>query len=581
MTIRDLKVEGIDHQGIVNVDIRENFHNHGVCSLKLIPKDKFDATEMLKLSKTKITVRADKDIIFCGFISNCNFEGNLTEKILSVTALSLSVQTDWANKKFTMQKVNKKISDVLKEIEKNYKPAEFSFGKDENINAFIYCDNLTDWEFLKAFAEMNGQILFTDSKTDKLRISVGYKAFKEFTPKKNLELLKKSISMELYKKLEANTYSGARSCYFLDTELLTDDLKIGVGYGVKYDNQMQAVISSRIFLRNDDLCNEIKIRHAEGCRAAAETVLKHSDKFYYLGGKVLESKDNAVKIQFDCDKSQKKDEARDIPFESPLSNYLYTMPDEKEKILVYTDNIRQAALGTIHTKEISDSADKKSFKIKSAELEFNKEKISFATEKAVEMTTSDAVKMTAKKDITLSAKGDIIIQSSAGMLPDNQLVMSAPHFTGYGVYLGTMGQPATVQFNPAGSTVGKVTSQLQNAGAKKETVELSDIVKELDKLTNRKDKKSEQKNSSGGSGGKINIDGKKSALVQVKDSSIEMKGKNLNVKTRALIQVGYIPMAGGGTGSISKFEGGTPKNRSDKINVEHGSQDRSRIKEKL
>ena len=66
----------------------------------------------------------------------------------------------------------------------------------------------------------------------------------------------------------------------------------------------------------------------------------------------------------------------------------------------------------------------------------------------------------------------------------------------------------------------------------------------------------------------------------MKDSSIEAKGSNLNVKTRALIQVGYIPMAGGGTGS-GGAKGGNPKNRSDKINVEHGSQDRKRSKEKI
>ena len=39
--------------------------------------------------------------------------------------------------------------------------------------------------------------------------------------------------------------------------------------------------------------------------------------------------------------------------------------------------------------------------------------------------------------------------------------------------------------------------------------------------------------------------------------------------------------AGGGTGSLTKFEGGNPKNRSEKINIEHGSEDRSRIKEKV
>ena len=249
MTFSDLKIEGVDYQKIADIDIVENFHTHGVCNLKLIPKDKFDPTQILKLDKTKMTVRADKDIIFCGMIAKCRFEERATEKILFITALSLSVQTSFTQKKFTIQNPKKKISDILKELEKNYKPTEFSFAKDENIKEFVYCDNLTDWEFLKAFAEINGQILFTDSKTDQLRISVGYKAFNEFSAEKHWQLLRRCVPMELYKKLEANTYSGARSCYFLDTTLSTDNLKIGVGYGVKYDNQVQAVIASKLFVQ--------------------------------------------------------------------------------------------------------------------------------------------------------------------------------------------------------------------------------------------------------------------------------------------------------------------------------------------
>ena len=152
---------------------------------------------------------------------------------------------------------------------------------------------------------------------------------------------------------------------------------------------------------------------------------------------------------------------------------------------------------------------------------------------------------------------------------------------GYAQYLAMLGQPATVQFNPAGSTVGKVDSQIKNAGSKAESVELSDLAKELDKITGRKDKKSDENKSGGGAGGTLKLDGKESSLLQVKDSSIEMKGSDLNVKTCALIQVAYIPTAGGGTGSLSKFEGGNPKNRSDKINIEHGTEDGSRIKENI
>ena len=180
----------------------------------------------------------------------------------------------------------------------------------------------------------------------------------------------------------------------------------------------------------------------------------------------------------------------------------------------------------------------------------------------------------------ISSKGDILIQSAGAMMPDNQLTMAATHMAGYAQYLAGLGQPATVQFNPAGGTVGKLPMEIQNAGTKKEDVELSDLAKELDKITGRTSK-SENKAGGGGSGGTLKLDAKKSALIQVKDSSIEMKGSDLNVKTRALMQVGYISMPGGGTGSLSKFEGGSPKNRSDAINVEHGREDRDRTKEQV
>ena len=212
---------------------------------------------------------------------------------------------------------------------------------------------------------------------------------------------------------------------------------------------------------------------------------------------------------------------------------------------------------------------------------FDPKKFSFVAAEKTEVKHEDGTKLSTNKDIVLSSKGDIIIQSAQGLVPDGQLTMIAPHTAGYTQYLASLGQPATVQFNPAGSTVGKVDSQIKNTGSKAEKVELSDLAKELDKITGRKDKQSEAKESGGGSGGNLKLDGKKSSILQVKDSSIEMQGSNLNVKTRALIQIGYIPMAGGGTGSLTKFEGGNPKNRSEKINIEHGSEDRSRIKEKV
>lgn len=581
MTITDIKVDGLDYKELTGINITETAHAHGICELSFILSKSLDAAQMLKLDKTKITVKANKEIIFCGIVNRCELVEQADADILRVTLLSLSCQMESARKSKSYQSDKKKYSDIANDVAKSYSAAEIDCWKDETISELIYRDNLTDWDFLKNFAERYGQILFVDSKTDKLKISIGFKAFKEFTLEDFPKLLSRNISIDFFSRLEQNTYAGARTSYFFDTTLEISELNIGVGSAVKYENKTQAVIASRIYVTKNNLYNRITLRPAEGCRADAWDVMKHFDEFYYLTGKVLESKDNDVKIQFDCDESQNKDEALNIPFESNVNNYLYTMPDDGEKVLVYVDRIRQAAMTSLRTKAVEDKPENRSFKIKTASMIFDSKKFSFVAADKTEIKHEDGTNFTTDKNITFSSKGDIIIQSAQGLVPDGQLNMVAPHTAGYTQYLTGLGQPATVQFNPEGSTVGKVDSQIKDAGSKSEPVELSDLAKELDKITGRKDKKSDEQKSDGGSGGTLKLDGKKSSLLQVKDSSIEMEGSNLNVKTRALIQIGYIPMAGGGTGSLTKFEGGNPKNRSEKINVEHGSEDRSRIKENI
>lgn len=583
MTIGDLKIEGVKYLQLLNLEIFEAVHTHGICKLTLRVDNKFDDKKVLALTKTKITIKPKKgtDILFGGIVRSCQLSRRISENILSITAASLSCQLESARKFATFQSAKKKFSDMLSEVAKSYKPATLEPAKDSAVAEFIYRNNLTDWDFIKELAERHGQILFTDSRTDKLHITLGFKAFNQHTLKKNYQVLRYVVPMDLYKRLEQNTYSGARSSYFTETHIVTGETKIGVGHGVNFDNALQAVTASHIYLVENVLQNRITLRHAEGCRADAWDVTKYFDEFFYITGKVLESKDNNVKVQFDCDQKQSKDEAVNIPYESPVSNYLYTMPDEKDKVYVYVDKIRQAAMGSLRAKEVSDAAEKRSFKTKNSSLAFDPKKLTFAAQEKTNFEFEKGVTFNAPKNITITSSGDILLQSAGSMVPDNQLKMSAPHFAGYGQYMAGLGQPATVQFNPAGSTVGKMPDSIKNAGSKKEAVELSDLAKELDKKTNRKNKSEQAKSSGGGSGGSLKLDGKKSALVQVKDSSIEMKGSNLNVKTRALIQVGFIPMAGGGTGSLSKFEGGNPKNRSDKINAEKGSEDRSRVKEKV
>ena len=595
MTVADLKIEGVEnYQQITNFEIFEAANTHGICKITFVMKADFKVSEIINWAQKKVTVKGkvkDSDkIIFCGIATDYGVKNNAGAIFLSVTVKTLSCQLETSKKSScTFQKASKKFSDILNKVKETYAGSDLTAADDKEIPELIYRKNLTDWEFLRELAESHGQILFCDSKTDKLKINLGFKEFKTFTEDDikvgdKLKFMRQSVPLDFYKRLEKNTYERARPTYFVDLDFFTYNVEVGVGHGVNYDNQVQAVIASHVFLRENILCNEIKIRHKEGCRADAWDVTKFFDRFYYLTGSVLEvsgDKKTDLKIQFDCDEKQEKADALNIPYESVLSNYLYTMPDEKDKVFVYFEKNLLSALGSLRTKEVTEKPENKSFKTKNSALDFNKDKISFTAEKdKAELTEEDSIKINAKKDVVFSASGDIFIQSAAGGLPDQQLIMAPAHLTQYTIYTAAMGQPATVQINPSGSTVGKVQAQITNVGSKKEEVQLSDLAKELDKITKRQNKQAEQKNSGGGSGGSLKIDGKKETVFNVKNSFIGLKGGKTNIKTRVFNNLGYIPVAGGGTGS-GGVGGGSPDARAEQIKAEQGEQDRSRQAENI
>ena len=588
MTITDIKVEGIDLKGLAGIEIIETAHAHGICELSFILAQKLDSANMLQLDKKKITVKAKDDIIFCGIVNRCEVVGQVIGRILVVTLLSLSCQMDLARKSKSYQSATKRCTDIAVDIENNYADAEFDLREDYQIADLVYRDNLTDWEFLKSVAERHGQILFVYTKTDKLKLSIGFKAFQKFPFISPPKLVSRNLPMDFFFRLEQNTYEDARSSYFLETTLELSDLTVGVGCSVKYDKQDQAVVASRIYIKDNNLYNEVTLRHAEGCCADAWDVMRHFDECYYLAAKVLEAHgnpdnaaDNYIKVQFDCDENQDADEALKIPYESGVSNYLYTMPDKDDKVCVYVDKIRQAAIISLRTGDVEDEAENRSFKIQNAAMIFDPNKFSFtATENTELKHEAGGTHFNTDKNIVFFSDGNIIIQSAQGLVPDGQVVMVAPHMAGYEQYIGMLGQPSTVQFNPSGSSVGKEASQVKNSGAKADKVKLSDLVEELNKITGNKPEKPAEKNDGGGGGddGNLKFDSQNSSLLKVQDSAIEMSGSDINIKARDLFQVAYVPLAGGGKGN-GKIGGGEPKVRSvEEIEYDHGVEDRSHEK---
>lgn len=599
IALRELKLTGISCHSIVSLRIEEEAGKHGICRLDVTLAKPLKTSEFLPLGQSKLIVKASADsIIFGGIIVRAVQEELHGVYFLHLTAQTLSGQLDRTARSRTFQSEDKTLDQVLSKVasESGCESLDLKStqGK-EKIPQMLYQDEQTDWEFLHRLAESRGTLLFADGKTDTARVSLGPLPFKTKVPSHILMERGRRFLLGQCECIVKNIDSKASPAYFIETELLTNDLSVGVGYGVSYDGKDQVVKRSCIMTEGSTLVNYIVLIPKEGCRAEARDELRETNRGKYLAGKVLEAqgkdkgnsgRDNCVKVHFDCDKSQDKAKARWIPYMNIVNNYMYSMPDEGDRVSVYfEENGTILAIGSLRPEnpKLEDcKPGNRSLLSEDAFLEFQAKELSLMAGKkagTVFLKESDdkGIVLQAKQNVVMEGSGDIVLQASAGQTMSNQTKMASTHMTGYAAYTATGGTPPSSMFDPSGGTVGVSVSSLKSAGAAKEKPQLSELAKELDKRTGAKEeRKSSSESSSGGGSGNLKLKAGKTLLLMVGDSSIEVsKGK---IKTKVLYTAGYMPLPGAG-GLDAAIGPGKPSSRSADTKAEHGAQDRSRLKE--
>ena len=606
IALREIKLEGFSYSRILSLQIEEEAGQHGICHVDAVIPQALKSSELLSMGQQKkITLKSPQGgIIFCGMMVRIIQEDREDVHLLRVVAQTLSCQLDRTRKSRTFQSPDKTLKKVLSDVASNSgcSSPDIKGGdaEQEKISQMLYQDQQTDWEFLHRLAESMGRFLFVDGKTDALRVSVGPVPFKGGKQGDALLELGRHLPVECCECIQKNTYSKARTAYFIETDILTNDLGIGVGYSFTYDNKAQIVKKSRIVTEHSTLVNQVTLVPKEGCRVDARAELREANRGKYLAGKVLEAqgkdksgskRDDCVKVQFDCDKSQDKKDARWIPYRNVVNNYMYSMPDEGDRVSVYfEENGTILAIGSLRGTDRSAQSrlqdckpENRSFLSADQFMEFQSKELSFVAGKKAQSaylkeSTDKGISLKAKKDVVIKSDSDIVMQASAGQTMSKQTQMAATHMVGFGMYTACAGQPPSTMLNPMGGMIGKNASSLKSSGASEEKVQISDLAKELDKKSGAKAQE-QKKSSGGGSGGsgKLKIKAGSTLLLKVGDSSIEVsKG---NIKTKVLFTAAYIPGPGVGSGAPAAIGPGKPQNRSTSIKAEHGAEDRSRLKE--
>ena len=606
LVLRDIKVEAFAYRRILDLIIEERAGFHGICRLEAAIPQALKPSEVLALGQgRKITLKTPQGgIVFCGMIVRAVQEEREGTCFLRVAAQTLSAKLDRQKKCRTFQSPEKTLKQVLSEVasKSGCKKPDITGGASagEKIPQMLYQDFQTDWEFLHRLAESSGKLLFADGKTDVLRVGVGVIPFKGDKAQPILWERGRRIPAGHCERIQKNTLEKARTAYFIETDVASNDLRLGAGYSLSYDGKEQIVTRSRIVTEGSTLVNFLTLLPKEGCRAAAWEELRETNRGKYLSGKVLEAmgadkekkgQDNCVKVHFDCDKSQNKKEARWIPYDNVVNNYVYSMPDEGDRVSVYfEENGTLLAIGSLRGTDSAAQSrlqdckpENKSFLSEDQLLEFQPKELSLVAGKKgkdalLKETDEKGIFLQAKKNVLMESSGDLVLQAASGSTMSNQVKLAVPHGVAYGIYTATMGTPSSTMLNPMGGMLGESPSSLKSGGAASEKPQLSDLAKELDKKAEKGNDAKQTSSSGGASGsGKMTIKAGKTLLLKVGDSSIEVSKRN--IKTRALFTVGYMPGVGMGNGSPSVIAPGRVNNRSASIQAEHGAKDRPRLKE--
>lgn len=602
--LADIEVKGIEYELLLGLSIAESAGAHGRCSLDMRVAKETEPTELLKGKERTVEVMYGEDRLFAGIVTDMQLLPQENRSmVMHVELATMSMLLHRERRTRTFQNEKKTLKTILDEVAKPYKEVKAVLEAEqpeEKIPRLVCQNNETDWEFLTRLAAQLGKRLFVDARSDTIHVSTGVKSFAKRGKEQSVTSAMQ-VSYLACARAERNTDEKARPIYY--QQRVTDMLLPGFGAGStsKADNVQLAVVESRVEEHGGSLRNYLVYMPLEGIRPSAWQELAGWGRGHLLHGRVLEAdaKTCTVKVQFDCDEKQSKDEALAIPYESLAGNYLFAMPDAGDPVDVYYEDSGELVAIGCHQAAGKRAAredgkkeggkekperklDERGIMNEGNLLEFTKEGVLLAATAAKKETaaTLDAkgIELRAKADVILEGKGSLYIHSAQGQVPDGQTKYMVKHAVGYGQYMAGLGQPPTTMPAPPSGMVGTDTGSVKKAGAQLAKAVRSEEAKRWDKLSGFQPREAKQESAKAAKGGKVEVKAGKELMLKVGDSSIYLKGGKVEVKTRALFQAGY-GIAKPPTGSCS-FKPGSPASRSaQSMNPAHGAADRKRSKE--
>lgn len=384
---------------------------------------------LLKDDKNEITN------VFQGVITNIGVNANQNVRTLEIEALSRTFLMDIEKKSRSFQNKNSSYGEILKIINSGYNNVQMldNITNGTKIDKLIVQYKETDWEFTKRIASYFNVAVIPECQLNDIKYCIGNSGCN-----KTYELDEYNYSikkgLQEYKLKSENDISDLNDINLISYEVITR--KIMYLYNlVNFKGRSLYIYKSEMELVDGVISNKYILRDEKGTKVRKT----YNNKIVgiSLNGKVLDTKNDVVKINLDIDGNQDEGTARWFPYStvysSPDGTGWYCMPEVGDSIRLYFPDNKEKNAYVISSANLqSSNSEKRSDpSVKSIGTKYGKEVVMkpgaveiigngsllmrMTDDGGIEVKSDKKIVLDAQQDIEITGGGKVSIQGSSGV----------------------------------------------------------------------------------------------------------------------------------------------------------------------
>ncbi|NLM96071.1 MAG: hypothetical protein GX175_00340 [Halanaerobiaceae bacterium] len=441
LTYENIRVKDFEFKQIYKIEIRKEVNEHDTLYLYgLLSEEKKDNYIKSTNEKSEINViykhTDNEETLFKGLISEINLTVAQQCYYLEIKGISCTSLLDVKRTCRSFQDISMTYEELAKEIIKDYEQADVKYNADkEELEHLLVQYGETDWEFLKRAASKINTVLVSNSThpDEGIRFHFGIekgstREIEEF----NYTIRKRIRSFNKMKENYAEDISHRDFEYY---DLQSTEI-FDVGNKVKFMEQDLYVQSVYIHMEDGILKGEYKLSSINGI--FQEKLTNQNLIGLSLAGKVLEVKEDKVKVHLDIDEEQDKSKAVLLPYSTGYTaannTGIYIMPEVDDIVYLYfpDDNEENAFIKCSIRQELKGGDKVSDPDVKYIRTNFGKEirlsrhdiiisslddeiYIRINDEDGIEIISSENVRISAKKNMDINVGANMAINVGANL----------------------------------------------------------------------------------------------------------------------------------------------------------------------